>query len=117
MSRQNILCRDRVLPRLGDFMSQLSILCRDRVGQGKEKLCHDKKVYVMTELAKEGKFLSRRNVIMSRLSILTSRHKISRHKVSLSQHSALCHDSGVRRCVANKAGCDSPKPGCPLITR
>ena len=23
----------------------------------------------------------------------------------MSQHSALCHDNGVRRCVANKVGC------------
>ena len=88
-------------------MSRLSILCRDRVGQGKEKLCHDRIVYVTTELAKEGKFLSRRNVIMlrqrcptwgelmSRANILTSRQKISGHKVSMSRHSALCHDSGV----------------------
>ena len=42
---------------------------------------------------------------MSRSSILMSRQKISGHKVSMSRHSALCHNSGVRRCVANKAGC------------
>ena len=59
MSRQNILCYDRVLPRLGGFLSQLIILCRDRVGQGKEKLCRNMIVYVTTELAKEGKFSSR----------------------------------------------------------
>ena len=57
MSRHGILCRDRVLPRLGDFLSRLSILYRDRVGQDKEKLCRDRIVYVATELAKEGKFL------------------------------------------------------------
>ena len=60
-----ILCRNRVLPRLGDFLLRLSILCCDRVGQGKKKLCHDIIVYVAIELAKEGKFLSRQNVIMS----------------------------------------------------
>ena len=42
---------------------------------------------------------------MSQSSILTSRQKISGHKVSMSRHSALIHYSGVRRCVANKAGC------------
>ena len=60
-----------MLSRLEDFMSRLSILCRDRVGQGKEKLCRDIIVYVTTELAKEGKFISRRNVIMSRQSCPT----------------------------------------------
>ena len=42
---------------------------------------------------------------MSRPSILTSRQKISGYKVSMSRHSALCHDNGVRHCVANKARC------------
>ena len=60
-----ILSHDRVLLRLGDFLSRLSILCHDRVGRGKEKLCRDRIVYVTTELDKEGKFLSRHNVIMS----------------------------------------------------
>ena len=46
-------------------MSRQNSLCHNRVGQGKEKLCRDRIVYVAIELAKEGKFLSRRNVIMS----------------------------------------------------
>ena len=42
---------------------------------------------------------------MLRPSILTSLQKISGYKVSMSRHSALCHDSGLRRCMPNKAGC------------
>ena len=75
----------------------------------RNSLCRDRIVYVATELAKEGKFLSccpTWGEFMSRLSILTLRHKTLEHKVSMSRHSALCHDSGVRRCVANKAGCE-----------
>ena len=53
---------------------------------------------------------------MSRPSILTSRQKISRHKVSTSRHSALCHDSGVRHCVANKAGCARDRGALPRTT-
>ena len=30
-------------------------------------------------------------------------------RFSMSRHSALCHDSEVRRCVANKAGCARDK--------
>ena len=60
MSRQGILCRNRVLPRSGDFLSRLSFLCRDRVGQDMEKLCRDRIVYVATEWAtKEWKFFPR----------------------------------------------------------
>ena len=36
VSRQGILCRDKVWPRPKDLVSQHNILCRDRVGQGKE---------------------------------------------------------------------------------
>ena len=42
MSRQGILCRDRVWPRLKGLVSQHNILCHDRVGQGQE-------FYVTTE--------------------------------------------------------------------
>ena len=37
-----------------DFLSRLSILGHDIVGQGKEKLCRNIIVHVVTELAKEG---------------------------------------------------------------
>ena len=50
---------------------------------------------------------------MSQPSILTSRQKISGHKVSMSRHSALCHDSGVRRHVANKVGCTRDRGTLP----
>ena len=45
---------------------------------------------------------------MSRPSSFSLRQKISRHKVSMLRPSALCHNSGVRRCVTNKArrACD-----------
>ena len=51
---KRVLCHDRVLPRLrdfvsrqswprqGDFLSRLSILCRNKVGQGKKKLCRNR---------------------------------------------------------------------------
>ena len=53
---------------------------------------------------------------MLRLSILTSRQKKSGHKVSMSRHSALCHDSGLRRCVADKAGCTRDKGALSPMT-
>ena len=49
MSQRDILCHDRVLARLEDFLSRLSILCCNRVGQGKEKLCRDRIVYAATK--------------------------------------------------------------------
>ena len=54
---------------------------------------------------------------MSQPSILISRLKISRHKVSMSQHSALCQDSGVRRCVTNKAECTRDRGTLLRVTK
>ena len=67
-ARQALGARDRGVRAIREF-------CRDReffVATDLDKLerffCHDWVFYVATELANEGKFLSRRNVIMSRQS-------------------------------------------------
>ena len=83
-----MLYHDIVFLRLRDFLSRPRILCRDRFCYGKEKLCRHIIVYVATKLAKGGKFLSRRNVIMLQHSCPTwgefmSEQKISGHKVSM----------------------------------
>ena len=51
MSRHNILCRNRVLPRLRDFvLRQENYVATWLAKQG--DFCHDRIFYVATELAK-----------------------------------------------------------------
>ena len=62
VSRQGILCRDRVWPRPKDLRC-------NRVGQGRKKLCYDRAFYVAI------KFCPRPKVIFSRQNIFLCRDR------------------------------------------
>ena len=86
MSRQGILCRDKVWPRLKGLVSQHNILCHDRVGQGQEFyvtteyfcvatefslgagfLCRDKIFYVATEYGQMRGFVLQQRILSSNI--------------------------------------------------
>ena len=98
VSRQGILCRDRVWPRPKDLRC-------NRVGQGQKKLCCDRAFYVTTEFWLRPKvLLSRQNKFLCR-DIVCPRQEMLSHdrlKSSMLRHTFYAA-MGVGHC--SKAHC------------